>query len=88
MELTITQHILVQRPEITITINPDTQKTVMEFSHDCSACAGYGSPCRSCTSGRISQVLDPEHLDQIFSGGHLVKIKAALQNLYLTVIGD
>lgn len=77
MELTITQKIHVQHPVIMITIDPDTQKTVMEFSYDCSACAGCGSPCRSCTNGRASQVLDPEHLDQIFVGGQLLKIKGS-----------
>lgn len=91
MELTEIKKVKAENARIVIHIDPDTQATSMWLSYRCPACAGHG--CRysgntECKNGEAVKKLDPEHLDQVFDGRQLMKIKAAVQNLYLTVIGD
>ena len=93
MELTIVKKEKAENARITIEIDPDTQHTTMQLSYTCPGCGGHGCNVHrqnnyECEGGTVTKKLDPEHLDQIFDGGTLMKVKAAIQNLYLLVTGD
>lgn len=91
----IVKEVQVDNPRIEIQIDPNNQKTSMALNYTCPDCAGWGcgrhggpKTNRDCNGGTVHIVLDPSKLDQTFEGGQLMKIKAAIQNLYLEVIGD
>jgi hypothetical protein len=95
MKLRSIKEVTADNPLITIQINPDNQKTSMVLSYTCPDCAGYGcgrhgSPRANpdCSGGTVEMKLDPAKIDQIFDSGQAMRIKAALENLYLDAIGD
>lgn len=96
MKITVVKESEAKDAEITITINPENQKTEMWLSYTCPDCAGWG--CRShgntsggnpdCNGGNCSFKLKPSKLDQYLDAGTAMKLKAAVQNLFLEMTGD
>jgi predicted nucleic acid binding AN1-type Zn finger protein len=96
MKITSIKEVTVEDAKITITINPNSQKTGMTLSYTCHDCAGHG--CRShgnttggnpdCHGGNVSMVLDPSKIDRHLDAATALKVKAAVQNLLLEMTGD
>lgn len=93
MELTVVKKVKAEGARIHISFDPESPTIVMTLEYTCPKCAGWGCNKHSqnndeCKGGQVQQKLNPESLDQIFNDSQLLQIKATIQNLYLTVIGD
>lgn len=42
-----------EEPVVRLDVDPVDGTVMARFSHTCTSCSGYGSPCRHCDNGRI-----------------------------------
>ena len=91
MKITSSKEVKVEKAIINITIDPTKQKTTMELSYTCPHCAGWGcgkhGGTKHCNNGTVEQKLEPSKLNQVFEEDDLVKVKAAIKDLYSKVMG-
>lgn len=92
MKITSIKEVEVKNASVTITIDPANQDTIILLVYTCPDCAGYG--CHShggiivnsdCSGGSIRVKLDPAKLDKQLDPETAMKLKSAIQNIFLAM---
>ena len=94
MKLRSVKEIEVTDGQIDINFDIKRQALTMSLQYTCPSCSGWGcgkhggpKENQNCIGGTVFIKLDPSSLEENLEGEDFLKIKTAIQNLYLQVSG-
>lgn len=89
MKLTFRKEIVIDSPDVNITLNLKNETSHMRLRYTCPQCGGHG--CRhsgndSCNGGTVTVDLDPTRINDILDAQSSEKLKSIIQNLYSSMV--